>query len=97
MTVVDWRHCPLCAGAMTVDSQADDPHVTCASCGFVAYDNPAPTTIALVVRGERLLLLRRAQAPGRGFWDTPGGFLREGETAEEGLRRELREEIGCEV
>ena len=46
-------------------------------------------------RGEVLLLKHRFR-PGSG-WGVPGGFLEAGEQPEEGLRRELQEEIGLEV
>jgi ADP-ribose pyrophosphatase YjhB (NUDIX family) len=72
-------------------------HASCGACGFVKYDNPLPTTIGLIRRGPRLLLLRRAQAPALGKWDTVGGFLSGGETAEQNLVREAWEEIGCQV
>jgi 8-oxo-dGTP diphosphatase len=45
---------------------------------------------------ERVLLLRHRFRPGSG-WGMPGGFLEKGEQPEEGLRRELREEVGLEV
>jgi ADP-ribose pyrophosphatase YjhB (NUDIX family) len=43
------------------------------------------------------LLGRRAIEPHRGLWDTPGGFTRAGESLEECVRRELREEAGVEI
>jgi ADP-ribose pyrophosphatase YjhB (NUDIX family) len=51
------------------------------------------------VRGDdgRVLLARRAIEPQRGFWDTPGGFARPGESLEDCVRRELREEAGVEI
>jgi 8-oxo-dGTP diphosphatase len=53
---------------------------------------------AIVVdRDGRLLLARRAFEPDAGLWDTPGGFLEEGEDPLTALRRELREETGLEV
>ena len=62
------------------------------------YANPAPTASALVLdEGGRVLLARRADEPGAGLWDLPGGFIAEGEDPLEALRRELREEAGVEI
>ena len=44
----------------------------------------------------RVLLLKHRFRPGSG-WGLPGGFIEHGEQPEDGLRRELREEIGLEV
>jgi ADP-ribose pyrophosphatase YjhB (NUDIX family) len=44
-----------------------------------------------------VLLARRAYEPDAGLWDTPGGFLEEGEDPLAGLRRELLEETGLTV
>jgi 8-oxo-dGTP diphosphatase len=72
--------------------------VECPSCGFVHYANPVPAVAALVSDDDRrLLLARRAYEPDAGLWDTPGGFLDEGEDPRVGLRRELREEAGVEI
>jgi ADP-ribose pyrophosphatase YjhB (NUDIX family) len=45
----------------------------------------------------RALLIRRGSEPLKGVWSIPGGTLELGETLEEGVRRELREETGLEV
>jgi ADP-ribose pyrophosphatase YjhB (NUDIX family) len=45
----------------------------------------------------RVLLARRAIEPFLGFWDTLGGFVSPGESLEDAVRRELREEAGIEV
>lgn len=51
----------------------------------------------VVVEEGAVLLVRRARPPLEGEWSIPGGLLEVGETLEEGLQRELREETGLEV
>ena len=51
---------------------------------------------AVVVLDNRLLLIRRAQAPGRGLWSLPGGRVERGETLAEAVVRELHEETGID-
>ena len=52
---------------------------------------------AVVVHDGRLLLVRRANEPGRGLWSVPGGRLEPGETLEQGCAREVLEETGLVV
>ncbi len=69
----------------------------CSRCGWIDWINPAPTVSVLILRGDRILLVRRAFAPARGAWDVPGGFVERGETIERAARREVREELGVDV
>ena len=52
---------------------------------------------AIILDGNRVLLVRRANAPLKGVWSIPGGRLELGETLTEGLRREIREETGLRI
>ena len=61
-------------------------------------ERPLEVAAALIRDGERVLICRRPAHKARGLlWEFPGGKVEPGETAEEALRRECREELGVEV
>lgn len=63
----------------------------CELCGF---NNPKATSTAIVIRDNKLLVLKRNEEPFKDKWDLPGGYMGFGETPEECIRRELTEELG---
>lgn len=91
------RCCLACGGRLRGVTLEGRRRLRCPRCGWVFYDNPVPAAIALIVHRGRVLLARRARPPYAGTWDLPGGFVEAGETPEQALVRELREEIGVGV
>ncbi len=69
----------------------------CEGCGFVHYMNPRVIAAVIIEHGGRVLLQRRAMAPGAGLWTFPGGFLEIGDTPADGATREAKEEVGLDV
>jgi ADP-ribose pyrophosphatase YjhB (NUDIX family) len=57
-------------------------------------ERPIVGVLAVVMRGDRALVVRRANLPMPGRWGFPGGVLELGETVAEGAMRELLEETG---
>jgi len=57
-------------------------------------DRPIVGVLAVVLRGDKALVVRRANPPMAGRWGFPGGVLELGETVAEGAMRELVEETG---
>lgn len=88
--------CPSC-GARLGEPDDDEGTDQCGSCGRVWYRNPSPTVGAAIVDSGRALVAVRAHEPWKGKIDVPGGFLNVGELPLDGLRREVREELGVEI
>jgi ADP-ribose pyrophosphatase YjhB (NUDIX family) len=98
------RFCHQCGGPMRLQrvAEEDRERLVCQSCGFIHYMNPR--VVASVVPelegpdgARRVLLMRRAFEPRRGFWTPPGGFVELGESTEEAAVREALEEVGVPV
>ena len=60
-------------------------------------DRPIVGVLAVVLRGDRVLVVRRSNPPMPGRWGLPGGVLELGETVAQGAMRELLEETGVQA
>ncbi|MFN3911800.1 NUDIX hydrolase [Hyphomonas sp.] len=69
----------------------------CNRCNFIDYVNPKIVTGSVVTQGELILLCKRAIEPRKGFWTLPAGFMEEGESVEDGARREAMEEACADI
>lgn len=68
----------------------------CPSCGLRNYPRLSPAVIMLVARGEEVLLARSSRFR-PGMYSVLAGFVEPGESLEETVAREVREEVGVEV
>lgn len=101
-SLVDWharhRFCAQC-GAATQMAKGGWQR-SCSACGAEHFPRVDPVTIMLVEHGEgaerRLLLGRQPQFP-EGRFSALAGFVEPGETIEEAVAREVREEAGVAV
>lgn len=75
----------------------DRERLTCAECGFIAYENPKLVVGSVATHDGLVLLCRRAIEPRRGFWTLPAGYMEMAETVEEGAIREAWEEARARI
>jgi len=88
------RFCGQCGAAMA--PVPGERAMKCSACGLTNYPRLSPAVIVQVTRGDQLLLARNANFPAA-FYSVIAGFVEAGESLEETVRRELREEVGIEV
>jgi NAD+ diphosphatase len=88
------RFCGRCGAPM---ERVDSERATkCPKCSLLLYPRISPAIIVLVRRGDEALLARNARFP-MPFYSTLAGFSEIGESLEETLVREVKEEVGVDV
>jgi NAD+ diphosphatase len=96
--VLEWdrthRFCGRC-GTPT-NMRADERAKECPACGYVVYPRVSPAMMALVTRDREILLARAHRFPPAMF-SALAGFVEAGETIEDCIRREVKEEVGVDV
>ena len=88
------RFCGVCA-TPTV-REASERSRRCLACGHAAYPRISPAMMCLVTRGKEILLARNVSFPA-GRYSALAGFLEAGESVEDAVHREVREEVGVQV
>ncbi len=88
------QFCGVCGKQTQVKDQ--EPCRFCPSCGEMYYPRLAPAVIVRITRGNRIMLAHNKNFP-EGIYSHIAGFVEAGETLEEAVKREVREEVGLEI
>lgn len=89
------RFCGVCGGACEPRSAGHT--MACTACGAQHFPRTDPAVIMLVHRGDQVLLGHSTRFPKTTMYSTLAGFLEPGESLEEAVAREVREETGVVV
>lgn len=96
----EFRFCPQCATSLEWISRAEDGgdklRLRCMACDWTHWNNPTPVLAAIIEYRGQVLLARNAAWSGRMF-ALITGFMEAGETPEEGIAREIKEETNLDV
>lgn len=98
--MASFKFCPICGSKLQDKKNNGHPVPTCSnsSCNFKFYQSSKPTASAIITNDKgQILLSVRSIEPQKGKIDIIGGFLENGEDPIEGLKREVREELGVEI
>jgi NAD+ diphosphatase len=91
---ITYQFCPSCGAPL-----ADDRGImarTCTKCGKQLFPRIEPAVIVLITRGDKMLLARH-KAHNSAMFSCIAGFIELGESAEQAVVREVREETGLEI
>jgi NAD+ diphosphatase len=88
------RHCGKC-GSPT-QTLTDERAKTCPKCGLTNYPRLSPAIIVAIVRDNRILLANSKRFPGK-MYSVLAGFVEPGESIEDCVEREVKEEVGIAV
>ncbi len=95
-----FQFCPSCATPLQFIVQAeaggDKERLRCPACGWTHWNNPTPVLAAIVEYRGQVLLARNAAWPGKMF-ALITGFMEAGESPQEGIAREVKEETNLDV
>lgn len=92
--LTEHRFCSRCGTVCTRHER--DYAMCCPACSYLQYPRINPCMIVLITKGEKALLAQGARFPA-GLFSCLAGFIEAGESAEQAVRREVREEVGLEL
>jgi NAD+ diphosphatase len=91
------RFCGLCGSPTRSEEAGHMRRCTDPACKAIHFPRTDPAVIMLVIDGDRVLLGRNKNFPVPGMYSTLAGFVEPGESLEDAVAREVREETGIEV
>ncbi|MDB5874250.1 MAG: hydrolase [Ramlibacter sp.] len=95
-----FKFCPNCAEPLELIAQMEDggekQRLRCGACSWTHWNNPTPVLAAVIQYRGQILLARNAAWSGRRF-ALITGFMEAGETPQEGIAREIKEETNLDA
>lgn len=88
---------PFCGKELDTKIEEGKERKWCTSCKWTYYPHVNCAVGAVIVKDDKVIMVKRNRDPYKGTWMFPAGFVDYGEHPEDTLKREVREETGLEV
>lgn len=94
MVLLSANFCLQCGSSLETRDIDGIGRRACPNCDYVFWGDYSIGVGALVIKDDKILLVKRAHHPGKGYWTNPGGYIEQLESIEETIIREVEEESG---
>lgn len=95
----NYKFCPVCGNQLIekfIESEQTN-RLYCDDCDFILYINPTPAVAIILMKNQKILLVKRKYEPCQGAWSLPAGFVEYDETTKETAIREVKEETNLDI
>jgi ADP-ribose pyrophosphatase YjhB (NUDIX family) len=93
----EYIFCPSCTTKLVRKVINKESLLSCPKCGFIFWNNPKPVVSVILEKNGKILLVKRAKEPLKGYWCLPGGYVCYSEKPEDALMREVKEETNLNI
>ena len=96
--LIHWARTSQYCGRCGTQNQEklDERAKQCPNCGFITYPRISPAVIVAIIKDNQILMARNKSFK-TNYYSVISGFVEPGETLEECVKREIKEEVGIEV
>jgi len=94
---VPYSFCPVCAERLQKSIIDNHLRSSCPNCSSVDWGNFSLGVGGVLWHEGKVLLVQRANNPGKGAWTIPGGYVDQGESIGDAIVREIQEETGIKA
>lgn len=97
LPIIEYKFCPQCSKPLQMTEDYGQARPYCSDCSFVHWGNFSLGVGGVVWQEGKVLLVQRAQNPGKGNWTIPGGYVNQDEKIADAVAREIWEETNLQT